>query len=237
MLASQPSNGSYPPHRDSTRQRAVARVAHLTARDLDIVLWTCRHGIVTSEQVSRRFFNGRPRNAYRRIAALVALRLLRRDAWLYNERLLLRVTTLGARLVSDSVGPAKLVLAEVRHGLALVDLIEDLIAQYPEARLTTERELHGQRYRERQTGERVIGHGRMPDGLLTFPDGRKVGIELDISRKSAAVYGRLIRAYAAEHLDYVWWYVPSERVAEGLRSVVSKEYGDDRIKVVVWRRR
>src|SRR5579862_1586670 len=97
----------------------------LTPRDQSLLLWCCRHGIVTVDQAHRRYFSGK-RAAYRRVAKLTDLGFLRSDPWLWNESKIIRVTRKGAALVSKSVRPARLVPSQIRHSLRLVDLMDDL---------------------------------------------------------------------------------------------------------------
>jgi hypothetical protein len=74
----------------------------------------------------------------------------------------------------------------------------------------------------------------MPDAQLTFPDGRVVAVELDLTPKRERLYAQLVRAFAAERFS-VWWFVPSEETAMRLRRVVDREYVGDRIQVFVRR--
>jgi hypothetical protein len=62
------------------------------------------------------------------------------------------VTTHGASLADVGVRAAPLVLAELRHALAVVRLSESVVIGHPGAELVTERELRGIRHRERQSG-------------------------------------------------------------------------------------
>lgn len=114
--------------------------------------------------------------------------------------------------------------------------MDELAQTHPDATITTERELRTERHRATRNGTRDIGRGRMPDGLVTFPDGRVIAIELDLTPKRAVVYARIVRAFGAEPVDAVHWYVMSERIAERLRRVVTQEFSADRITVSVWRR-
>ena len=207
----------------------------LTPRDLEMLRWVGRHGTVTIDQITRRFFSAK-RTAYIRIAKLTDLRLLQRDRWLWNEPQIIRLTTAGARLVSDSILPASLVYADLNHSLQLVDLLEELARMHPEADVKTEREIRGERSRQIRDRQRDVGRGRMPDGLLTFLDGRTIAIELDRTSKRSREYALNIRAYAAEKFTTVWWFAPSEETATRLRDVVAREYADHLIQVFVWNR-
>src|SRR5713101_6459930 len=163
------------------RRRLPSRQGpQVTDRDVEILGWIGRHGVVTPAQVARHFFTRDDGTvglwaAYRRLRKLEELKLIRQDRTFWREANVLRLTGAGARLADIDVGPAKLVLAEVRHTLAVVDLVEALLANSPKGtELRTERELRIERRRELTDGARRPGRGRVPDALLIQPQGDKV---------------------------------------------------------------
>src|SRR5436190_8478207 len=109
------------------RRLPARRGPQLTDRDVEILAWIGRHGVVTPAQVARHFFTRDDGSvgqwaAYRRLRKLEELGLTREDRTFWREPNVLRLTTAGARLADIDVGPARLVLGELRHTLALVDL-------------------------------------------------------------------------------------------------------------------
>jgi hypothetical protein len=129
------------------RKRRAARRARgpqLTERDIEILRWITRHGVVTAELVGRRFFWRDEQEtcgrwaAYRRLAALRELGLVLSDAPFAREPAVLRVTREGARIADVGLYPAPLVLSQLRHSLAVVALAEFLLAQHGGAELVTE---------------------------------------------------------------------------------------------------
>lgn len=217
------------------------RGPRLTARDLDIIRWIGRYGVVTTAQVERHFFTGE-RAAYRRVRALLALGLLRRDMTFWKEPAVLRVTPAGARLVNLPVAPAELVLAEVRHGLAVVDLTERLLAASPGAHVLTERELRADDLRARRRDRDYRGYARIPDAVLVQPTGLKTAVELDLSSKRSVEVLRIIDAY--EHMftrdpecvgvaQVLWYVLPVD--AARVRGCVRSKETDGYITVEEWR--
>jgi hypothetical protein len=225
--------------RTKTARGSVARLAArsgptLTSRDLEMLAWIARHGVVTADQLATRFF-GRDSGsvgygaAYRRLRKLRGLGLLRSDRTFYQEPSVLRVTAHGAHLADAGVGPARLVLAEVRHTLALVDLLEGLLAKYPGSTATTERELRVERRIALARGERRPLTGRMPDGVLVLK-GKRIGLELDLTSKRSNDLERIVAAYQSEQYDAVWWYV-RPRVVPRLTGIVNRRQADDLVIV------
>src|SRR6202040_3055386 len=130
---------------------------------------------------------------------------------------LIRVSRKGALKVESGVRGAPLVIAQVRHSLAVVALTEVLLDEHPGAKLTTERELRAQHYRDLRNGEDLPAPGRTPDALLLVPTGipeveETVAIELDLSRKDRRMMEHMIREYARVKVDRIWWYVTKDRV-------------------------
>lgn len=219
------------------------RGPQLTERDVEIIRWVARHGVVTSELVGRRFL-WRPqlrtygkRATYRRLAILQSLGLLLRSKPFARRPEVIRVSEAGARLAGVGLAPAPLVLAELEHTLAVVWLAEYLLAAHPGTELTTERELRAQRYRERQRAV-PARHHRVPDALLRIPGAgagaqavRTVAVELDRVRKDERAIVSIIRAYDRDlTIDGVWWYVTPGRVRR-LAEIVRREGADGRIDV------
>lgn len=218
----------------------TVRRAHgpeVTDRDIEILTWVGRHGVVTPEQVAARFFwreDGTVGSsaAYRRLRKIESLDLLRRDRTFWKEPEVLRLTGAGAAILGDGVRPARLVLAEVHHSIAVVTLTERLLDEHPKATLTTERELRADRYRERLNGDRPRGHGRAPDGVLQLGN-KSIAIELDLTPKRSKDYERILTAYKQERFDAVWWWV-LPRVVERVRSVVKDNRASDFVTVRAW---
>lgn len=219
----------------------------VTERDLEILAWVTRHGIVTVEQIARKFFptSSGLSAAFQRVRKLATASppLLRRDRTHYREPSVIRVTTHGARLANvgpPALGPARLILAEVHHSLGIVDLTEELLKAHPEAALTTERERRAERHAQKRAGQRK-GTGRIPDAVLTLPAlggkaEQSVAVELDRSPRTQRDIEAIVRAYNAERYTDVWWYVRPRRVAH-VREVIQKLRASDFIEVRPWQGR
>jgi len=209
----------------------------VTDRDCAILQWVGRHGVVTRKNVAKRFFGQSPDSgtwaAYRRIRKLVEMGLLQEDHTFWREPMVLRVTAAGAGFVDLDVRPARLVLAEVPHALAVVDLLEQLLADLPEDTvLITEREIRAERRRDLRLDPSKAGQGRMPDAELQVM-GRRIAVELDLTPKRSRVYEDLLSSYLQQEYDEVLWYV-RPGVVDRLRRIVKLNQADDFFHVRPW---
>jgi hypothetical protein len=209
-------------------------------RDKQIITWVALHGIVTPDQIARHFFTRDDKSvgkwaAYRRVKILVDLGLLQRDTTFWRQPSVLRVTSDGARLADVSVNPANLVLAEVRHSLAVVDLVEDLLSATPEGTtLVTERQLRAQRRRDMARDRHNSGAARIPDAELVFPSGSRIAVELDLTSKRSSDYEEILKNYLRQKYDAIWWYV-APGVVPRLQKIVKDYHAEDLVTVDEWR--
>jgi Replication-relaxation len=222
------------------RRRLPSRSGpQVTDRDIEILTWIGRHGVVTPAQVARHSFTREQGNvgqwaAYRRLRKLEQLGLIRQDRTFWREANVLRLTAAGCRLADIEVGPARLVLAEIRHTLAVVDLVETLLAASPAGTtLRTERELRAERRRELTDGARPPGRGRVPDAVLIHKKGMTVALELDTTPKRMRDLDRILVAYLQERYDRILWYVVPRQV-ERLQEIVRRQRADDVVEVRAW---
>ncbi len=254
MDAARPSapSGTVSTRRSPVKGRATragsAPAAHhvLTPRDPDILRWIGRYGVVTTEQVARRWFHRKETTvgpwttsgAYRRLLVLKNMGLLQRDQLYLRGPHILRLTPKGARLVGPGVRPARLVPATVGHALAVVDLTEDLLVRFPEAVLITEREIRRDQIRARRS------HGatgpilkRVPDAMLRLPTGEMMAVELDHTPKTTNDIKRIANAYHKHHpsiFNGVLWYARPGRTVARVRKTVVETGFDGFITVEEW---
>jgi hypothetical protein len=213
-----------------------------TERDEEILRWIARHGVVSPEQIARRFF---PRDdggvalsaMYVRIRKLEELQLLKRHPpiWFKGPKLV-HVMRVGAQIADVGLAPPSISHNSItlRHALAVVDLTEDLLRQFPGAELTTEAEMRRDHRRVPRDERRPVS--RFPDAILTFPDGRKVSVELDLSRKGPPRTREKIQAYSWQPGVHVWWFCAAPDIYREVVRAVQAEAADDIIEVRMWHR-
>lgn len=206
---------------------------------MEILRWVGMHGIVTHDQVAAHFFRRSDGSlgtwaAYRRLRNLVSLGLLQRDRTFWRQATVLRLTTAGARFADVDVRPARLVYAEVRHALAVVDLVEKLLARSSKGTtVVTERQMRAARRRDLRRDSKTKT-GRIPDAELQLPSGQRIAVELDLTPKRSKDYEDILRSYVRQNYDTVWWYV-APGVVPRLRKVVADNRADDFVSVQEWK--
>jgi hypothetical protein len=208
----------------------------LQPRDLDVMRYIARHGVCTPDQVGRKFWGGSdPTARYRRVEKLAQHGYLDRDRTWYHGPYALRVPRKGLRACGSQFKPISLNWGRLRHQLAMVDLSEDLLARHPDAWWLTEREL---RQDWRRDGARGEQHFRLPDGLLRYPDGGVIAVELELVPKRANDYREIGDAYLREliaGLHEVWWFVASPQAEDAVRRHFGPAYSPNPWKVEQWR--
>jgi len=203
-----------------------------------MLVWITRHGMVTMEQITRKFFPGSSgfSAAQRRIRKLGQVHppVIRRDRTFWRYPTVIRATASGANLAGVDLRPARLVLAEVMHSLGIVDLTEQLLLDHPGATLITERERRAERYRDKRAGGRKAT-GRIPDGVIVLKASapKEIAVELDLSPRREKTVEAIVRAYQAERYGGVWWYVRPDRVGR-IAEIVKRCRADSFIEVRPW---
>jgi hypothetical protein len=215
VAAGEPSDGGGP----ITTRRGV-----VTGRDVEVLRWVGRHGVVSTEQIAKRFWPAGCAGwtVRRRLRQLAEARLVRerRPGWRLQSKLWL-ATARGLRLTGVALRPARLIGWRLNHDLALVDLSEQLLSEIAGSVWLTERELMVGGWRT------SLKLRRLPDGLLIQPDGRRFAVELEASRKQAERLRRIVSDYmpalrGPNALAGVIWYARPQLSAgvEHLRTAV-----------------
>jgi len=169
-------------------------------RDLELVRFVGRHGLVAMRHVMTAFGVGRTA-AYRRVAVCVEAGLLERIDLLATEPGLLRATRDGLRYAGLGLPLAKVTPGTVDHLLRCTSTALHLGERYGNERILSERELvlaeqiAGRPIASADLGERR-GRSRMhrPD-LVVQADSGPIAIEVELTAKAPYRLQQLIRAW------------------------------------------
>jgi hypothetical protein len=120
----------------------------------------------------------------------------------------------------------------VAHLPAVLDVSLDVQERYPDAEWVGERVIRRRRSQAaRMDGRGSLKVGHAPDGELVFPDGRRVAVEVELSRKSPRRLEQILSSLISVRYDAVWWFaspevVPGlERLRERKAAVVRAGFG------------
>lgn len=190
-------------------------MALITERDVEILQFINRFGFCQMPHICRRFNLGRTRH-YQVMERLIKSGYVQHEFIFYRQHGVYRLSKTGAALTD--LRPLKSVpIAIFNHETTLIDLYLLLTEKYPEAVWMSERELIADKY------SMGIGNkGHIADGLLIFPDGRIIAIELELSIKGRGRSARIFRQYSAEFDIHEVWYFCTDKVAHALRDVAAK---------------
>lgn len=171
----------------------------LTSRDIEILQFINAFGFCEMPQINQRFSLRKPRN-YQVINKLVRHNLLQHERIFYKRHGIFRLTQAGARFTT--LPPLHRVhLANYQHDISLLNLYLKVRASYPDTSWISERKLKHDKYK---LG--VGQHGHVPDGMLVFPDGKQVAIEVELSWKSKHRLDAILKNYATQFSIQAVWY-------------------------------
>lgn len=179
--------------------------------DIRLLKENVRFGWTSTEQLSDLLFlPSRPTPA--RINRLVEHGFLVRNDE-FRIRPLYFATPLGARWAGIGLQAIRQIdRNDVYHDLTVFDLAAYVTVREPGSRWISERQLRSVAAR-RMRQFRFTERGHYPDGMLIDPDGRRIAMELELSKKSPWRYRQILRWYAEQpEIAGLRWYV-------GMRSI------------------
>lgn len=172
----------------------------ITERDIEILRFINDFGFCEMPQVEKRFGLKRPRS-YQIMDRLLKEELVIRKHVLYGRHGVFYLSQRGAE--HTELCPVKNIpLGNYDHQIMTIEVYLKLAQQYPEACWIS------QRYLLRTKFKNVIGRrGHLADGMLIFPDGNKVAIEIELGLKNEKFLKSIIRMYLYDiSVNEVWYY-------------------------------
>lgn len=188
----------------------------LTLRDREVLQFINAVGWCTAPQLKKRFSVSLP-IAYRIMRRLMEARLVLHQEAGRNAYGIYYLSSLGAGY-TDLPPIERISNGIFHHQKKLVDVILKLCEIYPDAVWVSERHLIQQKF---YYGVGRSGH--VSDGVLIFPDGSKISIEVELSLKSQQRLRKIFNAYAGTLAYKEVWYYCADNVMRGVTAIAGKK--------------
>jgi hypothetical protein len=196
----------------------------ITERDKQILRLINRFGYLTAAQVMRLMGMSK-RMTYLRLQKMVQEKYLNYRRVLFGQAGIYRCSLRGLEEIEAELGRFPIRLQTLPHNLAVADIAAALLERYSGAAWTTERELR------REAGQK-FGVGlniHVPDGILVLNSGEKIAVEVELTAKTKATLGKVLRDYLRKSEYYeVWFICRTARQAERYKKLTR---GYDFVKV------
>lgn len=188
----------------------------LTKRDKEILKFINASGWCIAPQIEKRF-SIRWWIVYRIMKRLTKAGLAEHKRVYFDDHGIFYLSHRGARY-TDLPSIDGISKGIYDHQRTLVDVILKLRELYPDAKWVSERYLKQQKF---YYGVGKLGH--VADGVLIFPDDRKVAIEVELSIKGKLRIEKIFRAYAAQVAIREVWYFCADNVMPALSAMSAKK--------------
>jgi hypothetical protein len=191
----------------------TAKGHQLTERDLEILQFINLFGFCEMPTLVARFGWRKPRN-YQLMGKLVEAGLVKHERVFYGKPGIYRLTTAGAK--HTGLPPlSKVPLASYAHDVRVMELYLAIRQQHPGVRWISERQLKHDKYFD-GVGKR----GHLSDGVLVFPDGKHVALEVELTLKGKNRLEKILKDYATQFSLNEVWYYGAPAVAMAVRELV-----------------
>jgi hypothetical protein len=181
----------------------------LTNRDMEIMRFINEFGFCEMPQIEKKFGLRKPRS-YKVIKRLINAGFVIHEHVLKYKHGIYRLTREGAEC-TDFPKLKYVSLASYLHQLTVVNVHLKLMQQFPNATWISERRLKREQYLKGS----FIRYGHVSDGMLIFPEEKKIAIEVELTMKGKDRLNKIIRDYAFNRsIDGVWYYCAPEIVSK-----------------------
>jgi predicted transcriptional regulator len=184
----------------------------LTKRDVDILQFVNEFGFCDMPQIRKRFGLKRAW-MYEVMKKLVDAGLLHHQYILHGRHGVYSVTTKGAAY-SDLSTIDRVSIGQYEHQISIIKVYIKLHQQYPDAHWISERRLKHEKFHD---GVGKTGH--VSDGILVFPDRKRIAVEVEMSVKGKNRIEKILREYGADFSIKEVWYYCSKNVITAVNSV------------------
>ena len=188
----------------------------LTDRDIEILRFINDFGFCTTPHLMN-FISVRQWRIYQIMNRLVRRGLVKKEFGFQGHPLIYYLTDEGASF-TDLPAIDAVSFGVYLHQVAMVNVALKLMRLYPEATWVSERHL---KYDKFIDGVGVRGH--IADGLLLFPDAKRVAIEVELSVKGKRRLDGILKSYSAQFDIKEIWYFCSPKAYSSLTGLVGKK--------------
>lgn len=172
----------------------------MTERDVQILKFINEFGFCEIKQIENKFKIKKVRG-YQIMKRLVDAGLVTHEMVFYGAHGVFYLTKEGAECTD--LPPIKNIPKDnYEHQLAVIDIYFKLKEQHPEAEWIGERRIKRDKYMK---GLGKTGH--VADGMLIFPDGKEIAIEVELTMKSKRRLTDILKNYSGCFaIREVWYY-------------------------------
>lgn len=182
------------------KRKETIPMSSLTNRDMEILRFINLFGFCEMPHLNKRFGLKRPFN-YKLIGRLMSRGLVKHKRVFYHRHGVYWLSKKGASY-TDLPPIKNIPLNTYQHSVLLIELYFQLKNRYPDAKWVSERELIWDKFLEG-----VGKKGHVADGLLIFPDGKKVSIELELTLKGLNRAKQIFQEHSKQFdIDEVWYF-------------------------------
>lgn len=190
----------------------------LTKRDKAILCFINESGFCVMPQIQKEFQLKFPRS-YQIMKRLVNSGHVIHDQIFKKQHGFYYLTKEGAK--NTSLPPlSNISLGGYRHQIIITDIRQKLCTQYPHAKWISERYLKQQKF---YYGIGKSGH--IADGILIFPDERKIAVEVELSMKGKRRLENIFNAYGGQlNIDEAWYFCADPLIRPLVALTKNKSY-------------
>lgn len=188
----------------------------LTKRDKAILCFINESGFCVMPQIQKEFGLKFPRS-YQIMKRLVVGGYVIHEEIFKKQHGIYYLTKKGAK--HTSLPPLSNVpLGSYKHQLLITDVRQKVCTQYPNSKWISERYLKQQKF---YYGVGKSGH--IADGILIFPDERKIAIEVELSMKGKRRLENIFSAYGSQLEIEEAWYFCTEEIIRPISSLAKNK--------------
>lgn len=179
-------------------------IGQITERDIAILKFINEFGFCEMPHLNKKFQLRKPRN-YQILGKLIDLGFVKHERVFHGHGIYC-LSKKGAQY-TDLPPIKKIPVGIYRHEILLIELYFELMGRFPDVKWISVRKLIWDKFRD-GVGQK----GHVADGMMIFPDGKKIMIELELSVKGRYRSERILRQYGSQFDIHEVWYFCADHV-------------------------